>query len=194
MKKIMLSALIGISLSASAQSVQVLDRCEEVKSENGYWDAAGAKPAVDNDKKEGQFSVSASSPQPERLKKEYVKPFDTRVSKENGFLAFWLYVDNTDFLKGGNVCISSDHAASRDSYEYPFFNDLKMGDKSLVKGWNTVVLPLSAFKNVKGNPNLSAINYFRVVLYNKDESNIPQIIKLDNIRFSTDKAALEKID
>jgi hypothetical protein len=192
MKKIFTAVLFASALSyANAQKVQVLDRCESLDAKPFEWHSDGAPTQLNAEHKEGTYSVSSNGYKPERLRKIYEKPFDTGVTKDNGYLAFWLFIDKPELLTGGGqVAISSTAASSKDSYGY-VFGDLKLGSTKLVAGWNNVVIPLNSFKDTNGNPSLSAINYFRIVLYNVKDNTTTQEMKIDNIRFSTDIAQLQ---
>lgn len=192
MKKIFTSVLLLAACSyVNAQKVQVLDRCESLGEKPTEWYSDGVSPKLSAEHKEGTYAVSSNGYKPERLRKIYAEPFDTRVTKENGYIAFWLFIEKPELLTGGGqVGLSSLKAASKDSYGCVISN-FKVGTNKLVAGWNHVVIPLSSFKDVQGSPNLSAINYFRIVLYNVQDDLTTQETRIDNIRFSTDKAQLE---
>jgi hypothetical protein len=192
MKKIVTSMLlVAVCSYANAQKVQVLDRCESLGEQPHQWFSNGSTPKLSEDHKEGIYSVSANGYKAERLRKIYGQAFDTGVIKDNGYIAFSLFVEKPELLNGnGQVAISSNASSDKDSYGYAF-GGLKIGSTKLVAGWNNVVVPLSSFKDVHENPNLSAINYFRVLLYNQKDDTTTQEVKIDNIRFATDKALLE---
>jgi hypothetical protein len=193
MKKIFTAVLLASAFSyANAQKVQVLDRCESLDAKPFEWYSGGTTTKLDADHKEGGNSISSNGYKPERLRKIYEKPFDTGVSKDNGYIAFWFFVEKPELLNGnGQVAISSSASSNKDSYGYAF-GGLKIGGTKLVAGWNSVVIPLSSFnKEANENPNLSAINYFRIVLYNIKDDVTTQEVKIDHIRFSEDKAKLE---
>ena len=88
------------------------------------------------------------------------------------------------------MAISSGGSSNAAALGMPF-GGLKIGSTKLVVGWNAVVVPLNAFKDIEGGANLSAINYFRIVLYNKQDDTTTQEVKIDHIRFATDHALLE---
>jgi hypothetical protein len=192
MKKIITTALFVSAFAyAKAQNVQVLDRCESLGSNPAHWYCDGAPTRLNADHKEGTYSVSSNYYKPERLRKIYEQPFNTGVTKDNGYLAFWLFVEKPELLNGvGQIVISSLAAASKDALNYNF-SDLKPESGKLNAGWNQVIVSLKAFKGITGNPDLSAINYFRVVFYNNKDEVSPQEFKIDNICFSSDKTKLE---
>ncbi|MBE9601073.1 hypothetical protein [Pedobacter sp. MC2016-24] len=192
MKKIFTSVLLLAACAyANAQKVQVLDRCESLGEKPTQWYSNGSQTKLSEDHKEGTYAISAKTEKAERLRKIYGQPFNTGVTKDNGYIAFWLFVERPELLNGnGQLALSSNASADKDAYGYPF-GGLKIGSTKLVAGWNHVIAPLSSFKDIHDQPNLTAINYFRILLYNEKDDLTAQEIKIDNIRFSTDKAQLE---
>jgi|GEM_PF-2401935 len=192
MKKVFTTALFVSAFAyANAQTVQVLDRCESLGSNPAHWYCDGASTKLNADHKEGTYSVSSNHYKPERLRKIYEQPFNTGVTRDNGHIAFWLFVEKPELLNGiGQIVISSLAAASKDALSYNF-SDLKPESGKLNAGWNHVIVPLKSFKGVVGTPDLAAVNYFRVLFYNKQDEVTPQEFKIDNIRFSSDQTKLE---
>ncbi|WP_316813879.1 hypothetical protein [Pedobacter heparinus] len=185
--------LLAVCFYANAQKVQVLDRCESLGEKPYQWFSNGSPTKLSDDHKEGGYSISSNTSKAERLRKIYGQVFDTGVTRENGYIAFSLFVEKPELLNGnGQLAISSSASADKDSYGYAF-GGLKIGSTKLVAGWNNVVVPLSSFKDVHDNPNLAAINYFRVLLYNQKDDTTTQEVKIDNIRFSTEKTQLEAV-
>ncbi|MCE7060307.1 T9SS type A sorting domain-containing protein [Dyadobacter sp. CY343] len=82
-------------------------------------------------------------------------PFNTGVSEE-GIVKFWLYVSEASLFNGaGNIVFSSSGQAGTDEYRW------NLASQKIQNGWNHVILHLSE-ATIQGNPNLGAINYFRV--------------------------------
>lgn len=192
MKKMITSVLLLMACSyVNAQKVQVLDRCESLDEKPYQWFTNGSPTKLDTDHKEGNSSISSNTFKAERFRKIYETGFDSGVTKDNGLLAFWIFIETPELLNGnGQVCLSSNGSAEKDSYSYAF-GGLKIGSTKLVEGWNNVIVPLSSFKDVHDNPNLAAINYFRVLLYNQKDDTTAQEMKIDYIRFGTDKVQLQ---
>mgnify|MGYP003576911551 CR=1 FL=1 len=192
MKKTITAVLLLAACSyANAQKVQILDRCESLDDKPHQWFSDGSPTKLNSDHKEGSYSISSNGYKPERLRKIYGQPFDTGVTQDNGYISFWFFIEKPELLKGsGQVAISSAANSNVDAYGYAF-GGLKVGSNKLVAGWNNVIIPLKEFKDVKGAPNLAAINYFRIVLYNLQDDTTIQEVKIDNIRFSSDKTQLE---
>jgi hypothetical protein len=185
--------LLAACSYANAQKVQVLDLCESLGKQPNQWFSNGSVPKLSEDRKEGTYAVSANGYKAERLRRIYSEAFDTGVTRDNGYIAFSLFVEKPELLNGnGQIAISSGGLADKDSYGY-VFGGLKIGSIKLVTGWNNIIVPLSLFKDVRETPNLSAINYFRILLYNQNENTTPQEMKIDNIRFTSDKSLLEAV-
>lgn len=192
MKKTITSLLLMAACAyANAQKVQVLDRCESLEVKPTQWFGAEATVELNADHKEGTYAISSKGYKPERLRKIYAEPVNTGVTKDNGYLAFWFFVEKPDLLNGnGQVAISSGGSSNAAALGLPF-GGLKIGSTKLVAGWNAVIVSLNAFKDIEGGANLTAINYFRIVLYNKQDNTTTQEMKIDHIRFAADKALLE---
>lgn len=190
MKLVLTIASIMLASYSQAQSVKVWDNCDNVKSENGEWRTGKGTVTADTDKKEGAASISGTSEFPERITFKASKPFSTDVTVADGNIGFWVFIENTDLLKGtGDVAISSNGGASKDSYIHTF-GGLKVGGKKLANGWNHIVIPIKDFNMINGSPDLKALNYMRVVFYNKPDVTTTQVFKIDNVRFSKDAKAL----
>jgi hypothetical protein len=82
-------------------------------------------------------------------------PFNTTIS-EAGMVKFWLYVsDASQFNGSGNIVFSSSGQPGSDYYRW------NLASQNIENGWNHLILHFSeAIK--QGNPNLGAINYFRI--------------------------------
>lgn len=95
-----------------------------------------------------------------------INPFNTGLSKQNGGLTMWVYIDKPSELVGnGRIEISSSGTCDKDEYSWD------LGDLGLEKGWNWVALPFIDAK-VYGMPNADALNYFRMY------QSAQQIIKM----------------
>ena len=188
-KGLALAATLALGTQlAFAQKIQVLDNCDALGEGANAW--KGPAINVSTDKKEGKGAVQSTGFNIVPFNRVYAIPFNTGVTKENGHLAFFLFIENTELLKGtGAIQISSAAKASEDVYTINI-GDLKVNKVKLVNGWNHVVVPLSSITTVVGTPDLSKINYFRIVLYNKTGVETPQTFKLDHIRFSSDPILL----
>ena len=183
--------LVAACAYANAQKVQVLDRCESLDAKPHEWFGDGAILELSSDHKEGTYAISSKGYKPERLRKIYGQAVNAGVTRDNGHLAFWFFVENPDLLNGnGQVAISSGGSSNAAALGLAF-GGLKIGSGKLLAGWNHVIVPLSSFKDIEGGANLAAINYFRIVLYNKKDDTTSQEMKIDHVRFAADKAQLE---
>lgn len=106
-------------------------------------------------------------------------PFNTTVSEADGMVKFWLFVsDAAQFTGSGSIVFSSSGQAGTDAYRWP------LGSQKIQNGWNHVILHLpDASKS--GNPNLSAINFFRI----NQPLNAPITARVDEIEFYEPAAA-----
>ncbi len=92
----------------------------------------------------------------------------------NSYLDLWIYVsDVSKFDGGGQLEITSANGPDTDEYNWA------VSDLNLSNGWNELHLKISS-ANVMGDPDLSAINFFR--LYQFVSGDVQS--RIDFIRFS----------
>ncbi len=152
---------------------KVIEDCESL---DGWITVLTAVSLDDSDKKEGNYSLKVEGNNPELfLVQKVFAPFDTEVTRENGYLAFDLYVNDVS-LFGSLQRIDLTSSDNGD------FNAItwNLPEIDLVNGWNKVELPL-----IKNNPdwntcNLSAVSFFRFVDIGVKGD---LVLKFDNIRF-----------
>ena len=152
---------------------KVIDACDALTGWGGGW----ALSLDENDKKEGTACLRA-----ERVEgghdvvfQKAFAPFDTEVNRENGYLAFDLYVSDVS-----RVDPNIHHQFELTSAGGPDVNEVywsiqEMG--ALNNGWNKVELSLA---KAGADVNLSAVNFIR--FYHLDIP-IGVVIKIDHIRF-----------
>lgn len=118
---------------------------------------------------------------------------------EDGCVAFWLYIDNTDYLsqeQDGYVEFSSGGFWGSEVARHDLIG------RDLQQGWNRIVLPIRSFQSLPGADAVpcdwSRINYIRVYLHhNIPGASAPQTVMVDEMRvgqlaeFATDDAAAE---
>lgn len=167
---------IGEILPEEEPKSQVMDRCETIEG----W--GGSNPiSLDNDAQEGSHSVKASvnAGGVVIFQKIYDKPFDTEVTKENGYLAFSLYVSDISQINwemaGPSIEITSGGNPDSQELSWDFNKSLR-----LQNGWNQVKLKLSDAYVVGGDIDLHAVNFFRI--FHLDITGSLEM-KIDNIRF-----------
>jgi hypothetical protein len=144
------------------------DACE---STNG-WNGIGI--SLDgNDPREGSYCVMATGHGVEIFVKNSAA-FDTEVSKEKGYLAFSLYVDDvTSFGASPNGQFEITSSGRPDIEEINW----SIQQLKLVNGWNEVELKLL---EGSGDANLHALNYLRFYCVTMTKA---MTIKIDRIRF-----------
>jgi hypothetical protein len=146
-----------------------LDPCNNTSGWNGNDDIY-----LDMDNKIDGYASLASLGEGTNRFIKVLTPKDANISFENGYLTFWLYVSDIAALDAiGQVEITSSGGFDVDEYSWP------LNCLDLQNGWNYVFLKLSR-ANKNGNPDLTAINYFR--LYNFMNDSV--LLRLDDIRFT----------
>jgi hypothetical protein len=147
------------------------DACESTDG----WNGIGIR-LDGNDPKEGSYCVMASGHGVEIFIKNY-PAFDAEVSKENGCMAFSLYVDDVTSLGEspmGQFEITSSGRADIDEIHW------EVRQLNLVNGWNEVELKLSEALEYSPNANIHALNFLRFYCVTMTKA---MTIKIDRIRF-----------
>jgi hypothetical protein len=152
---------------------KVLDDCESL---DGWISDYTTLSLDDSNKKEGNYSLHVEGNNPALfLVQKVFEPFDTEVTRENGYLAFDMFVNDVSlfgFLQRVDLTSSDNGDFNAITWNLP--------EIDLVNGWNKVELPL-----IKNNPDwntcdLSAITFFRFVDIGVQGD---LVLKFDNIRF-----------
>jgi hypothetical protein len=148
---------------------KVLDACESTDG----WGGNFTLSLDASDKKEGSYSLKAEGTGVVVYQKVF-EPFDTEVTRDNGVLAFDLYVSDLSLLGPGDNSFEITSSGTSDINEVSWTVD-EMGE--LNNGWNKVELSLSKAGN---DVNLQAITFLRFYHTNIQGS---VVFKIDNIRF-----------
>jgi hypothetical protein len=151
---------------------KVLDNCESLDG----WASGGFTLSLDSDCKEGNSSLKAAGSGVVILQKVFT-PFNTEVTKENGYLAFSLYVEDTSVFgsgaNDGSNQLELTSSGGPDVHEVHW----SISEMNLFNGWNKVELSL---EKADSDVDLSAINFLR--FYHTSLKGAINI-KIDNIRF-----------
>lgn len=160
-------SLFMLFTAAETKSQVVLQRCDRTN----LWTGSNILSVDNGDKKEGIASLTFTGSGTVWFAKRFSQVY-TGLD-ESGYLSLWLYVsDPASFDGNGQIEITSSGGPDTDEYAWGM---LSLG---LTAGWNELVLPIaSATKS--GNPDLNAINFFRV--YQDLSASITA--KIDDIRF-----------
>ncbi|WP_051350074.1 T9SS type A sorting domain-containing protein [Dyadobacter alkalitolerans] len=176
-KHYLLLLLLSLYVIPGYAQVTPVDDCEALSG----WGGGGNALSLDNDAPvQGNFSIKSEGGNTERFRKNFATPINTGIAASDlniAYLQFSLFVsDITKFSSSeGQFEITSSGNPDTDEYSWG------TGGVNLRNGWNNVVLRLSA-AGKSGNPDLSAINFFRYYKFiNAGES---VVIKIDNIRFT----------
>ncbi len=149
------------------------------------WGWAGNGFVDGEDKKEGQASIKTTVDGGGNLlllQHNVPTPLNTRVSKELGELHLWFYIsDPSQFDQGaeiGQFELSSSGEPDKNELTWP----IVMNGMGLSAGWNELVFKFKDASVTGGDPNLSAINFFRVYLFAKGDATYPITIGLDDLK------------
>jgi len=126
-----------------------LDVCDDLTG----WNSSGSLILNALDNKYGSACIEFTGNGTNEFVKVFSHPFDSKATMETGVLELWYYVSDPSKFTGGNqVEIGSAGKADED--------ELNWSLSGLSPGWNFLSLKFSD-ANVMGNPDLSAINWFR---------------------------------
>jgi hypothetical protein len=149
--------------------IVVLDYCDEVTG----WKSPNGLMLDSEDKMEGFASLSCEGTSANKFNKKFDNPVNT-LCDASSYLNLWLYVsDVSKFNGGGQIELSS--AGKNDIDELNW----SVPGLNLSNGWNELHLQIKDASTM-GNPDLSAINFFR--FYQHVSSEI--VTKIDYIYFS----------
>lgn len=147
----------------------VLDYCDDVTG----WNAPNGMELDSENNQEGFACFTSSGTTTPR----YTRVFDPAVntySDTGSYFNLWLYISDVSlFSGGGQIEIGSAGTSDVDEYSW------SIPDLGLVNGWNELKLPIKTAGKI-GEPDLSAINWFR--LYQFSSSEI--VIKIDYLYFT----------
>ncbi len=128
-----------------------LDDCDLLKD----WGSSGQISLNTTDQKEGLGCIEFTGSATDEYKKIFSTPYNSGASVESGKLRFWYYVSDTSQMAGSNqVEIGSAGRADQNEYNWD------IGE--LLPGWNFISLEFSEASITEGEPDLSAINWFRL--------------------------------
>lgn len=143
-----------------------LDACDEKTN----WKSSAGLSLNTTDQKQGTGCIEFSAASTDEFKKVFSTPYNSRGAVESTELKFWYYVSDISVLGSSNqVEIGSAGRPDQDEFNWNL--------RDLQNGWNLVVLKTSE-AGVMGNPDLSAINWFRI--YRKKTGNV--VTRLDAIQ------------
>jgi hypothetical protein len=156
----------------------VLDYCDDVSG----WSSSNSLKLNSTDKKEGFASLTCTGGAVPRFTKTFQTPVNSKCTT-SGYLNLWLYVsDVSKFSGNGQIEITSSGKNDVDEYSW------STTSLNLVNGWNNLKLPISGASKI-GNPNLSAINFFR--LYQNTNGAVVEFM-IDYIWFSQTLTAVNE--
>jgi len=148
------------------------------------WGWAGNGFIDKEDKKEGAASIKTREEGGGNLlllQHNLPTPLNTRVSKELGELHLWFYIsDPSQFdqmAEIGQFELTSSGGPDKNEFTWP----IVLNNMGLTAGWNELVFKFKDAAITGGDPNLSAVNFFRVYLFAKGGATYPITIGLDDL-------------
>ncbi|MEX0980729.1 MAG: T9SS type A sorting domain-containing protein [Bacteroidales bacterium] len=149
--------------------IVVLDYCDDVTG----WSSSNGTELDSENKQEGFASLSCAGGENNRFRKTFDLPVNT-FCDESSYFNLWVYVsDVTAFNGSGQIEITSSGKPDTDEYSW------SVPGLNLSNGWNELNLKISDASSI-GNPDLSAINYFRFYQFVSKET----VTKIDFLHFS----------
>jgi len=134
-----------------------LDDCDLLKD----WGSAAPLTLNSTDQQEGLGCLEFNGNATDEFKKVFTTPYNSGASVESGRLEFWYYVSDPSRLEVANQ-VELGSAGRADQSEYNW--DIGV----LSAGWNFISLEFSAAAITDGEPDLSAINWFRLYHFKSD--------------------------
>lgn len=149
------------------------------------WGWAGNGFIDHEDKKEGEASVKTREEGGGNLlllQHSLSTPLNTRVSKDLGELHLWFYISDPfqfdQMAEIGQFELTSSGGPDNSEFTWPII----MNNMGLSAGWNELVFKFKDAAITGGDPNLSAINFFRIYLFAKGDATYPITIGLDDLK------------
>ena len=143
------SSIQPFTIGGSGSSGDYLDDCDAKED----WDP-GALILNGTNKVQGSGALEFIGSTTDEYSKVFSPAYDALGTESGTVLQFWYYVSDVSLLLGNNqVEISSSGGPDIDEYSWSL--------EGLVSGWNFIQLYTSDAAK-RGNPDLSAINWFRV--------------------------------
>ena len=148
-----------------------LDDCDE----KAGWEESNLITLITYGQKQGNGCLEFTGGGPEETSREFYKsfstPYDPGIIEKNAALQFWYYIDDASKIGTSNQ-IELGSGGIQDVDEYNWKLNGRVSD-----GWNYLSLKLSE-AGKKGNPDLSAINWFRIY----DQKSGPVTSRIDAIK------------
>jgi len=148
------------------------------------WETVGAPVVVSAGQKQGTGYIQGMITPPNNFLqfiKTRIPPLDTKLTKENGELTFWWNIPDVTKLKAdGQIQVSSSGGPDSKRFGWAIADLLP----SLKNGWNQLTLSF-ATANVAGDgePDLSAMNYFKIFFWTTDNVTANFACGIDAIQF-----------
>ncbi|RED94952.1 InlB B-repeat-containing protein [Marinoscillum furvescens] len=143
-------------VNITAGDYNFLDDAESLSG----WQSSGSI-ALSPVSRQGANSIEFVGQATDEFRKAFTTAYNSGADPTHARLEFWYYVSDVSKLVGSNqVELGSGGAADVNEYNWKLNN--------LNNGWNFISLKTNEPRGVIGNPDLNAINWFR--LYNTNKS------------------------
>lgn len=164
----------GQGEAAATSTVVTLDTADSLSG----WSSGNPLTLDTVDKREGTGSLSMTGNQVVQFQKAFASPVDSGMTLQDGALNFWYYVDDVSKLDGthGQVELSSSGGSDVNEFYWEFTT---MVLPQLDDGWNLVSLALDDVTGTLGDPDLTAIDFFRIYFFHTQTP----VVKLDHVYF-----------
>ena len=175
--------------SVNAQRVLVtLDNCDQL----GTWTGLPQLSINSTNQMEGEGCLETTgSTNEQKFKRVFEVPVDITKGGEiepgDAVFKFWLYVSDVSVLRdqGGQIELGSGGGPDYKEWNWPW------GKGYIKEGWNEYSFDLSGHGGTGGEPDLTAINWFRMYFFT-DENSADVIYRLDDLR--VESKTIIKID
>ena len=139
------------------------------------------KPALDTSKvKQGKSSIKTTTAEDVNMLLIHTfDPIDISGYK-NGYLHFWMYVEDYDNIKGGQIELTSSGKWDKEETSWQVLNHVKH------EGWNEVWLPLNA-PEVDKDLDMTRLNFLRVFTLYHENPTQPVVTYFDDVRLTLTK-------
>jgi hypothetical protein len=141
-----------VELSARYKVLGIyLDDCDLMKD----WGSSGGINLNTTEQQEGLACIEFTGSNTDEFKKSFSTPYNSGASVTSGKLQFWYYISDPSLFETSNQ-VELGSAGRADQNEYHW----NIGELS--PDWNFISLEFSEAGITNGEPDLSAINWFRL--------------------------------
>lgn len=155
---------IGMAEDFGIGKVKVSDSATLIESFDNY-ESVDTAAAI-----EGTGAATVSGGSPMIIQHVYETPMDLSRIKENGYVYFWLYVEDAAAIHtdDGQFELTSSGECDKNELSWIVAAEVELKD-----GWNEILLPVK-----ESDCDLSAVNFLRIYLFSDNAENTMKLDKL----------------